>query len=416
MDPQHRHLLEVAWETLEDSGHLPETFEGPIGVWAGCGMGAYFMYNILSNRELVDSTGLFLLRHTGNDKDFLPTRISYTLNLRGPSVGVQTACSTSLVAVHYACQSLLSGECDMALAGGVTIELPHARGYMFEHGEILSPDGHCRAFDHKSAGTVFGSGAGMVALRRLEDAVADGDRIYAVIAGTAVNNDGSGKVGYLAPSVDGQSAAVAEALGVAGVPADQIGYVECHGTGTAVGDPIEIAALTSAFRETTQKRGYCAIGSVKTNIGHLDTAAGVASLIKATLCVYHGKIPPSLNFEKPNPLIDFAATPFFVNTKLRDFPEVKGQPRRASVNSLGVGGTNAHAIVQAAPKVAANKNAKAAPPAQLLVLSGRSRSVLDESAQRLLAHLRENPALDLSDVATTLQKHRKPFNERRVFA
>jgi len=416
MDPQHRHLLEVAWETLEDSGHLPESFEGPIGVWAGCGMGAYFTYNILSNRELVDSTGLFLLRHTGNDKDFLSTRISYTLNLRGPSIGVQTACSTSLVAVHYACQSLLSGECDMALAGGVTIELPHARGYMFEHGEILSPDGHCRAFDHKSAGTVFGSGAGMVALRRLEDAVADGDRIYGVIAGTAVNNDGSGKVGYLAPSVDGQSAAVAEALGVAGVPADQIGYVECHGTGTAVGDPIEIAALTSAFRETTQKRGYCAIGSVKTNIGHLDTAAGVASLIKATLCVYHGKIPPSLNFEKPNPLIDFAATPFFVNTKLRDFPEVKGQPRRASVNSLGVGGTNAHAIVQAPPKAAANKTAKAAPPAQLLVLSGRSRSVLDESAQRLLAHLRENPALELSDVATTLQQHRKPFNERRVFA
>ncbi|HET8937022.1 MAG TPA: SDR family NAD(P)-dependent oxidoreductase [Polyangiales bacterium] len=416
MDPQHRHLLECAWETVEDSGHIPETFEGQIGVWAGCGMGAYFMYNILSNRELVDSTGLFLLRHTGNDKDFLATRISYALNLRGPSVGVQTACSTSLVAVHYACRSLLSGECDMALAGGVTIELPHARGYMFEQGEILSPDGHCRAFDHKSAGTVFGSGAGMVALRRLEDAVADGDRIYAVIAGTAVNNDGSGKVGYLAPSVEGQAAAVTEALAVAGVAADSIGYVECHGTGTAVGDPIEIAALTAAFRETTQKRGYCAVGSVKTNIGHLDTAAGVASLIKAALCVHHGKLPPSLNFEKPNPLIDFAATPFYVNTKLRDFPEVKGQPRRASINSLGVGGTNAHAIVQAPPKAAAAQKPASAPGPQLLVWSGRARSVLDESAQRLLAHLRANPDVSLADVAHTLQVGRKHFNERRVLA
>ncbi|HEX2675881.1 MAG TPA: beta-ketoacyl synthase N-terminal-like domain-containing protein, partial [Polyangiales bacterium] len=420
MDPQHRHLLECAWEALEDAGHLPDTFEGPIGVWAGCGMGAYFAYNILSNRELLESTGLFLLRHTGNDKDFLATRISYALNLRGPSVGVQTACSTSLVAAHYACQSLLSGECDMALAGGVTIEIPHARGYVFEEGEILSPDGHCRAFDHRSAGTVFGSGAGLVVLRRLEDALADGDRIYAVIKGSAVNNDGSGKVGYLAPSVEGQSAAVAEALAVAGVSADSIGYVECHGTGTAVGDPIEVAALTAAFRETTDKRGYCAIGSVKTNIGHLDTAAGVASLIKAALCLEHGQIPPSLNFEKPNPLIDFAATPFFVNAQLREFPEAKrGQRRRATVNSLGVGGTNAHMVLEAPPPSAASAaqaQAGATRPAELLVLSGRQRSVLDAAGKRLAEHLRAHPEQSLADVAFTLQTARKPFNERRVLA
>ncbi len=417
MDPQHRQLLECAWEALEDAGHMPDAFDGPIGVWAGCGMGAYFTYNILSNRDLVDSTGLFLLRHTGNDKDFLATRISYALDLRGPSIGVQTACSTSLVAAHYACQSLLSGECDMALAGGVTIELPHGRGYMFEEGEILSPDGHCRAFDHKSAGTVFGSGAGIVVLRRLEDAIADGDRIYAVIKGSAVNNDGSGKVGYLAPSVEGQAAAVAEALAVAGVSADTIGYVECHGTGTAVGDPIEVAALSNAFRETTDKRGYCAIGSVKTNIGHLDAAAGVASLIKAALCVKHGQIPPSLNFEKPNPLIDFGSTPFFVNDKARAFPEPKrGQLRRASVNSLGVGGTNVHMVLEAPPAAAAPTGTKPETEqrAELLVLSGRQRSVLDASATRLVQHLREHPESALADVAYTLQTARKHFSERRV--
>jgi acyl transferase domain-containing protein len=413
MDPQHRFLLETAWEALEDAGHVPEKFEGPIGVWAGCGMGAYFANNILTNRELLDQVGLFLLRHTGNDKDFLPTRISYCLNLRGPSVGVQTACSTSLVAVHYACQALLSRECDLALAGGVTIEIPHARGYVFEEGEILSPDGHCRAFDHRSAGTVFGSGAGMVVLRRLEDALEAGDHIYAVIKGSAVNNDGSGKVGYLAPSVEGQAAAIAEALAVADVEAGTIGYVECHGTGTAVGDPIEIAALTEAFRESTDKKAYCGIGSVKTNIGHLDTAAGVASLIKAALVLKHKKLPPSLNFEQPNPHIDFASTPFVVNHKLRDFPvTVPGKRRRATVNSLGVGGTNAHVVLEEAPPRPAPE--ARAPAPELLVLSGRSRGALDGASKKLAAHLRANPNVALPDMAFTLATGRAPFSERRV--
>jgi acyl transferase domain-containing protein len=416
MDPQHRFLLETAWEALEDAGHMPEKFEGPIGVWAGCGMGAYFAHHILTNRELLDQVGLFLLRHTGNDKDFLATRISYCLNLRGPSVGVQTACSTSLVAVHYACQALLARECDLALAGGVTIEIPHARGYVFEEGEILSPDGHCRAFDHRSAGTVFGSGAGMVVLRRLEDALEAGDHIYAVIKGSAVNNDGSGKVGYLAPSVEGQAAAIAEALAVADVDAGTIGYVECHGTGTAVGDPIEIAALTEAFRESTDKKGYCRIGSVKSNIGHLDTAAGVASLIKAALALAHRKLPPSLNFEKPNPHIDFASTPFLVNDKLRDFPApLPGKRRRATVNSLGVGGTNAHVVLEEAPPQPAREASAPAPDVpELLVLSGRSRGAVDGTIKKLAAHLRAHPEAALADVAFTLATGRARFAERRV--
>ena len=273
MDPQHRQFLEVAWEALENAGHPPETFSGPIAVYAGCGMGSYFYFNICSNPDLVASTGMFLLRHTGNDKDFLSTRVSHIFDLKGPSVNIQTACSTSLVAVHQACQSLLLGECDMALAGGVTIELPHARGYIFQEGEILSPDGHCHAFDHRAQGTVFGSGAGVVVLRRLADALKDGDHIWAVVKGTAINNDGAAKAGYLAPSVDGQAKAIAEAQAVAGVSADTIDYIECHGTGTYLGDPIEVAALTQAFRETTQDTGFCRIGSVKTNIGHTDTAA-----------------------------------------------------------------------------------------------------------------------------------------------
>ncbi len=258
MDPQHRHFLECAWEALENAGHTPEAFGGPIGVFAGSGMHAYLMYNLLTNPALVSTMGMFLLRHTGNDKDFLTTRASYLLDLHGPSINVQTACSTSLVAIHVACQSLLNGECDMALAGGVTIEVPHRQGYLYQEGEILSADGHCRAFDARSQGTIFGSGAGVVVLRRLEDALAAGDHVHAVIKGSAVNNDGSRKAGYLAPSVDSQAKAVAEALALSGVPAETISYVEAHGTGTPVGDPIEIAALTQAFRTQTEAQGFCA--------------------------------------------------------------------------------------------------------------------------------------------------------------
>jgi acyl transferase domain-containing protein len=262
MDPQHRHFLECSWEALENAGHTPKGFRGVIGVFAGSGHNAYMPYNLLTNSRLVEDTGLFLLRHTSNDKDFLSTRLSYLLDLRGPSINVQTACSTSLVATHMAVQSLLGGECDMAIAGAATIELPHRQGYLYEAGEILSPDGHCRPFDANSKGTVFGSGIAVLVLRRLEDAIADGDHIHALIRGSAINNDGASKAGYLAPSVDGQAMAIAEALAVAGVDPASVSYVETHGTGTPIGDPIEIAALTQVFRQATDKVGQCSIGSV----------------------------------------------------------------------------------------------------------------------------------------------------------
>lgn len=409
LDPQHRHFLEVAWEALEDAGHPPEAFSGAVGVWAGCGMGSYFYFNICSNPGLVEDTGMFLLRHTGNDKDFLATRVSHILDLKGPSINVQTACSTSLVAVHYACQALLNGEVDMALAGGVTIELPQGRGYVYQEGEILSPDGHCHAFDHRAQGTVFGSGAGCVVLRRLADAVADGDHVWAVIKGSAVNNDGADKAGYLAPSVGGQARCIAEAQAVAGVSAETVGYVECHGTGTWLGDPIEVAALTAAFRETTDRQDFCRIGSVKTNIGHLDTAAGVASLIKAALVVNTGQVPPSLGYEAPNPAIEFDGSPFGVADRLMDFP-LPGL-RRAGVNSLGVGGTNAHVVVQEPPLRVAEASDW---PFQPLMISARTKPALDAAAARLAAHLRKHPEQPLADVAWTLRHGRRQFEKRRV--
>lgn len=410
LDPQHRQFYEVCWEALESAGHTPESFDGSIGLFGGCGMGAYFTFNLLTNPELIDNVGLFLLRHTGNDKDFLVTRVSYAFNLQGPSVNVQTACSTSLVATHMAVQSLLSGECDMALAGGVTIEVPHGVGYHYKEGEVLSPDGHCRSFDHRSKGTVFGSGAGVVVLRRLKDALRDGDAIRAVIKGSAVNNDGSRKVGYLAPSVDGQAACISEALELADVSADTINYVECHGTATPVGDPIEIAALTQAFRASTERKGYCLVGSVKTNIGHLDTAAGVASLIKASLSLENRTVPPSLNFEAPNPRLDFESSPFKVAAKATEWPR-GATPRRAGVNSLGVGGTNAFIVLEEAPERPASP--KDASP-QLLLLSARNRKALDGNAQRLAAWLREHPQAELADVAFTLKAGRRAFEQRRV--
>ena len=411
MDPQHRQFLEVVWEAFENAGHPPEKFDGPVGVFAGCGMGSYFYFNVCSNPDLVDHVGMFLLRHTGNDKDFLSTRASHIFDLKGPSINLQTACSTSLVATHYACQALLNGECDMALAGGVTIELPHKRGYIFEDGEILSPDGHCHAFDHRAEGTVFGSGAGVVVLRRLADAIADGDHIWGVIKGTAINNDGAAKAGYLAPSVDGQAQAIAEAHAIAGVDADTIDYIECHGTGTFLGDPIEVAALDEAFRRTTDEVGFCRIGSVKTNIGHLDTAAGVASLIKTTLSLHNNQIPPSLGFEAPNPAIDFETSPFRVNSTLTEWTSHKG-PRRAGVNSLGVGGTNAHAILQEAPQVQQSEAADW--PFHVLTISGRSRAALDANAKALGEHLRAHPEQPLADVAFTLKEGRRGFEKRRV--
>ena len=410
LDPQHRQFLEVAWEALENAGTVPEAFNGNIGVYAGCGMGSYFYFNLCSNRDLVRDVGMFLLRHTGNDKDFLATRVSHIFDLRGPSVNVQTACSTSLVALHYAAQALLSGECDMALAGGVTIDMPQGRGYLYKENEILSPDGECHAFDHRAQGTVFGSGAGCVVLKRLADAIADNDHIWAVVKGSAINNDGAQKAGYLAPSVEGQAQAIAEAQALADTPAHTIDYVECHGTGTYLGDPIEVAALTQAFRETTDQTQFCKIGSVKTNIGHLDTAAGVASVIKVALSLHNRELPPSLGYEAPNPTIDFETSPFSVNAALTPWNK-RGHPRRAGVNSLGVGGTNAHAVLQEAPARAASEPSDW--PFQLLCLSARSKPALDGQAQKLAAHLDSTPH-DLADIAYTLHKGRRAFDKRRV--
>ena len=412
MDPQHRQFLETAWEAMEHAGHPPESVDGNVGVYAGCGMGSYFYFNVCSNRDLVSDTGMFLLRHTGNDKDFMSTRVSHVFDLKGPSIGLQTACSTSLVAIHYAARALRSGDCDMALAGGVTIELPQGQGYVYKENEILSPDGTCRAFDHKAGGTVFGSGAGVVVLRRLADAIADGDHIWAVLKGSAVNNDGAVKASYLAPSVEGQAAAITRAHDDAGIDAGSVGYVECHGTGTYLGDPIEVAALTDAFRETTDAVDFCRIGSVKTNIGHLDTAAGVASFVKAALALHNEEIPPSLNFEAPNPAIAFDGSPFRVNAELAPWPRGDA-PRRAGVNSLGVGGTNAHVVLEEAPLRAPSDESDW--PFHPLVLSARSKSALDQATDRLAAYL-EGPGASekLADVAFTLKEGRHAFDRRRV--
>ncbi len=290
MDPQHRIFLETAWEALENTGYDPQTYRRRIGVYAGVGMNTYFLFNLHANHELIGSMDPMKMG-ISNEKDHLPTYVSYKLNLRGPSVNVNTTCSTSLVAVHLACQSLLNGECDMALAGGVAITVPQKTGYFYQEGGIASPDGHCRAFDANAQGTVRGNGVGIVVLKRLADAITDGDTIYAVIKGSAINNDGSLKVGYTAPGVEGQAEVIMEAQAVAGVEPETLTYIEAHGTGTPLGDPIEIAALTQAFRAGTERKGFCAIGSVKTNIGHLDAAAGVAGLIKTALALKYQLLP-----------------------------------------------------------------------------------------------------------------------------
>jgi amino acid adenylation domain-containing protein len=410
LDPQHRHFLEVCWEALESAGYPPGAFEGRVGVFAGSGMHAYFARNLLPNRRLMDDVGLFLVRHTGNDKDFLATRVSYELDLTGPSVNVQTACSTSLVSVHMGCQSLIAFESDLVLAGGVTIELPHERGYRFESGEILAPDGHCRPFDARSGGTLFGSGAGVLVLRRASEALEAGDTIHAIIRGSAINNDGALKVGYLAPSVDGQAAAIAEALEIADVPPATVRFVEAHGTATPVGDPIEITALTQAYGRDGATAGSCVVGSVKSNIGHLDTAAGAASLIKAVEAVKHGQIPPTLHYQAPNPAIDFASSPFYVNDRLIPWPD-DPFPRRAGVSSLGVGGTNAHIVVQEAPDPLETTPSRAH---QLLVLSARSDAARERAAARLAAHLgtEDTAPTELADVAYTLHLGRQAMASR----
>lgn len=408
-DPQHRLFLECAWEALENAGYDPDKYAGSIGVFAGASMSTYLLFNFAINPRLFKSFGSFQVT-VGNDKDYLATRVSYKLNLRGPSINVQTACSTSLVAVSLACQSLLDYQCDIALAGGVSVRVPQKSGYFYENGGILSPDGHCRAFDARGQGTLFGSGSGIAVLKRLEDALADGDNIIAVIRGTAVNNDGLMKIGYTAPSIDGQAAVITEALAAAGVDARTISYIEAHGTATPLGDPIEITALKRAFSNTTREKQFCALGSVKTNIGHLDSAAGIASLIKTALALKEKLIPPSLLFENPNPKINFEDSPFYINTSIAEWKS--GQtPRRAGVSSFGIGGTNAHVILEEAPFIDPSSESR---PCHLLLLSAKTASALETATRNLAEHLKLHPDVILADVAFTLQLGRKDFKHRRM--
>ncbi len=409
IDPQHRLFLECVWEAIETAGYDAESYKGAISVYAGASMSSYLTNNLYANPEAMALVGR-LQTSLSNSGDSLTTRIAYKLNLKGACYSVQTFCSTSLVAVHVACQSLLNYECDMAAAGGVSIYVPQNTGYLYQEGLIVSPDGHCRAFDAKARGTVFGNGLGVVVLKRLEDALADGDHIDAMIKGSATNNDGSLKVSYTAPSVDGQTEVIVEALADAGVDPETITYVETHGTGTALGDPTEVTALTQAFRSGTRKKGFCAIGSVKTNIGHLDRASGVTSLIKTILALKHKEIPPSLHFEKPNPNIDFENSPFYVNSKLSEWKS-DGSPRRAGVSSFGVGGTNAHVIVQEAPVL---EPSNASRSHQLLVLSAKTSSALETATKNLITYFKQHPELKLPDAAYTLQVGRKAFSHRRI--
>ncbi|HEU0078641.1 MAG TPA: beta-ketoacyl synthase N-terminal-like domain-containing protein, partial [Longimicrobiaceae bacterium] len=397
-DPQQRLFLEVAWEALEHAGYDAARVPGRVGVYAGTSMSSYYL-NLLSRPDVVAAAGEMAV-HMGNAVDFLATRAAFKLGLEGPAVVVQTACSTSLVAVHLACQALLDGDCEMALVGGSAVTAHQHIGYLYQQGNILSPDGRCRAFDAQARGTVGGSGVAIAALKRLEDALADGDTVHAVILASAINNDGSAKIGFTAPRVEGQAAAIRAAHAAADVDPATITYVEAHGTGTELGDPIEIEALTQAFRAGTDRTGFCAIGSIKTNIGHLDTAAGIAGLIKTTLALRTGEIPPSLHFTRPNPQIDFASSPFFVNATLAKWTPPAGVPRRAGVSSFGIGGTNAHVVMEQPP--AAAPSPAPSRPRQLLVLSARTETALGAAARRLAAHLEQNPEQALADVAWTL--------------
>jgi natural product biosynthesis luciferase-like monooxygenase protein/amino acid adenylation domain-containing protein/non-ribosomal peptide synthase protein (TIGR01720 family) len=407
MDPQQRVFLECAWAALEDAAYDPERFPGKISLYAGAGQSGHVLS--LLGHVKKEPAALFEALGTTTAEN-VATKASFKLRLRGESLALYTACSTGLVAVHMACQSLLLRQSDIALAGAVRVSLPQRTGYLYQEGMIFSPDGHCRAFDARARGTVSGNGVGVVVLKPLADALRDGDHVYAVIKGSAINNDGHQKVGYTAPSVEGQAEAISEALAYAGVGAGDLGYVEAHGTGTSLGDPIEVSALTRAFRRDTDARGFCALGSVKTNIGHLDTAAGLAGLLKATLALYHEEIPPSLHFERPNPAIDFAGSPFFVASERREWARGE-RPRLAGVSSFGIGGTNAHAILAEAPLRASRPSLR---PRQLVTLSARTASALEAMTQELAAHLEAHPGVDLADLAFTRAVGRKAFEHRRA--
>ena len=409
MDPQQRVFLEICWECLERAGYVPDEAPGPVGVYAGMYNASYFQRHVASRPDLVEAVGEFQVM-LANEKDYITTRVANRLNLTGPAVSVHTACSTSLVAAAQAFHALRAGQCYMALAGGASVNCPPRSGYLYQEGSMLSPDGHTRSFDAQAQGTVFSDGAAVVLLKRLPDALADGDTIYAVLRSACVNNDGGAKASFTAPSVDGQAAVIRAALAAAGVDARSISFVEAHGTATPMGDPIEVEALAVAYAEHTDARGYCTLGSLKSNVGHMVTAAGAAGLIKTALSLHHELIPPTAHFSVPNPVIDFARTPFHVSNQLQPWPR-GDRPRRAGVSSFGVGGTNAHVVVEEAPP-------RPAPAAdagcQVLQLSARSEAALAVATEQLAAHLEAHPAQSLSDVAYTLCVGRKAHVFRRA--
>jgi amino acid adenylation domain-containing protein len=407
MDPQARILMELAYEALENAGY-PATEHNKIGVYAGSAQNTYLDRNLRSRPEIIDRFGEFQA-HLVNDRDYFTTRTSYKLNLQGPSINISTACSTSLVAIIQAYQGLLNHQCDLALAGGVAISTPQNQGYLHQEGAIFTPDGHCRPFDARAEGTLFNNGGAIVVLKRLDEAIADGDRIYTVIKGVGINNDGADKVSFTAPSVSGQMGAILQAQQEAGIEPESISYIEAHGTATALGDPIEVEALTQAFRTQTQAKQFCGIGSIKSNLGHLTAAAGVAGFIKTVLALYHRQIPPSINFDQPNPHIDFANSPFYVNHKLVEW-QSGDTPRRAGVSSFGGGGTNAHVILEEPPQIS---TASPTRPYQLLLLSGKTATAIDRLTSNLHTYLQQDPDLNLADVAYTLQQGRKTFSQRR---
>jgi acyl transferase domain-containing protein len=409
LDPQQRVFLECAWEAMEHAGYGAGISQKAVGVYAGASLNSYLLTQILRNPAVAEGAGAYQVM-LGSDKDFLCTRVSYKLDLHGPSMTIQTACSTSLVAVVVGCEALNRGECDLALAGGVSIAFPQRAGYLYEEGMILSPDGHCRPFDIAARGTRGGSGAGVVVLKRLADALAAGDTIHAVIRGAAINNDGANKAGYTAPSINGQMEVIARAQALAGIDPRTISYVEAHGTATPLGDPIEISALTQVFRASTPDVGFCRLGSLKANLGHLDAAAGVASLIKTVLALKHRRIPPLVNFKAPNPQLDLDVSPFAVNTSAIAWSS-EGAPRRAAVSSFGIGGTNAHVVLEEAPSLAPSASNR---DHHLLVLSGRTAASLEEATSRLAEYLDANGDISPANVAWTLQAGRQAFAHRRM--
>lgn len=404
-DPQHRLLLETSYLALENAGYSPDKFSGDIALFSGIGSSGYLYKNLMPRQDLLETLGGHSLV-ISNEKDYASTFVSYKLNITGASININTSCSSSLVSVHYGMQNLLNFESDIVLAGGSAINSDQDIGYHYTEGGIHPPDGHIRPFDEKALGTIGGSGAGIVVMKRLEDAIADGDHIHGILLASVVNNDGANKVGYTAPSINGQSRVIREALNLAQLDASEISYVETHGTGTALGDPIEVQALTDAYRQSTGRQQYCAIGSLKSNIGHLGAASGVSGLIKVLMAMKHKQIPASINFAKPNPEIDFESSPFFVNSKLT--PWSAPSPLHAGVSSFGIGGTNVHIVVESAPQ---SKSSDSDAP-QVLVLSAKSRRSLDENRNKLAQHIADNPQFSLSDIAYTLQSGRQDFSWR----